>query len=86
MPTGANTPALHRFPRARLRLEWARLRAKATDWFYVLAAKWAIIKPRPKLHTRRVKGTAQALHRQMYTALAESVSPLPHPSPRQVAC
>lgn len=71
MPTGANKPSVFRWPAARARLEWARLKTRARDLFYVLAAKWYIVKPRPKLQTGRIRGIAQALHRQMYTALAE---------------
>lgn len=70
MPSRANRPSLTQFPKARLKLSYAHLRARLRDLFYVYSAKWAIIKPRPKLHTRRIPAIAKALHVRMGSAIA----------------
>ncbi|KAL8742367.1 MAG: hypothetical protein Q9190_005137 [Brigantiaea leucoxantha] len=73
MPTGPRKPSIFRQPRTRLRLEWHRIKTRATELAGLFTYKYTIkkTKPRPKLGRRQIKSTAQALYRQMYTALAE---------------
>ncbi|KAL8854890.1 MAG: hypothetical protein Q9221_000397 [Calogaya cf. arnoldii] len=72
MPTGRRKPSIFSEPRRRLQLEWHRAKQRFTEirlgWSYKYLTKR---KPRPKMGLRRVRPTAQALYRQMYTAFAD---------------
>lgn len=72
MPTGSRKPSIFTHPHLRLRLERHRLVKRFEElkmrWSYKYMSKSM---PRPKIGLRRVGPTAQALYRQMYTALAE---------------
>jgi len=70
-PTLTNRPSLLSTPRARLKLEWARVKTHVMDYIGMLVFKITSKKPRPKLRIRQTAPTALGLHRQMYTAFAD---------------
>jgi len=72
MPTGANKPSIFRDPSLRWKLEWHRLKTRFADLSSVLYYKYGLTKPRPKIQLRKTAPTAVALHKQMYTAFADS--------------
>ncbi|KAI9860021.1 MAG: hypothetical protein M1813_006368 [Trichoglossum hirsutum] len=72
MPTGTALPSVFGSPAQRLRLEWARVKQHSMDLLGVLIYKLLAKKPRPLLRLRQTVPTALALHRRMYTAVADA--------------
>jgi len=68
----SNMPSLTSEPQRRLRMEVQRVVKRFKDLVTVISYKWTQT-PRLKIHFFKTAATAQALHRQMYTALAEYV-------------
>jgi len=68
----SNMPSLTSEPQRRLRMEVQRIVKRFKDLVTVVSYKWTQT-PRLKIHFFKTAATAQALHRQMYTALAEYV-------------
>lgn len=79
-PTGRNLPSIFHAPRALLKLQWTRVKASLRDYFSMLVLKMASpsdkrwFSRKVKIHRGTVAPTAIALHREMYSALAEGDS------------
>ena len=69
MPTGPDVPGL--LTVARLRMEYRRLIKRGKDFFSVIMMKWALGFRKHKIQFRKTTPNALALHRQVYSALAD---------------
>ncbi|KFX96049.1 hypothetical protein V490_03522 [Pseudogymnoascus sp. VKM F-3557] len=69
-PSSANRPSLFTSPNALAKLQWVRLKRKASDLLVMAIYRISNRKHGLKIHFRKTAPTAVALHQQMYTAFA----------------